>query len=132
MSSSAWNNQTEAACINAITGLNSIATNPAGIAVCYNIPYLSNTTGAFQAELRLYQISPATADWASLNRDGVSFSLTYSDATVAAGNSSIMKRGALDNEIRNGLVERASTRELSVEDFVGQLNNSAMAQATNE
>ncbi|KAK8042872.1 hypothetical protein PG994_013355 [Apiospora phragmitis] len=54
-----WNADTSKACQDALAQL-STATNPSGTAVCYNLPSLDTKTGAFMANLRLYQISQAT------------------------------------------------------------------------
>ena len=47
----AWEAQTQQACENAMTALNGQASNPSGMAVCYNLPFLDNTTGVFEAEI---------------------------------------------------------------------------------
>ena len=55
------------ACFKALTALNGVASNPSGIAVCYNVLMLNDTTGVFQADVRLYRIAPPTGDWETLD-----------------------------------------------------------------
>jgi hypothetical protein len=89
-----WDSQTMAACTNALEVLNGVANNPAGMAVCYNIPYLDNSTGVFQADLRLYTIASPTGDFANIASQNVQVGLSYVGATVSAVNgSTIMRRG---------------------------------------
>ena len=140
MDSALWNNQTEAACMQALTSLNGVATNPAGVAVCYNVPYFDKTTGVFKAELRLYRISPPTDNWGTQQQQDVSVDVTYPYATIASGNTSMMRREVSmlswppirDIEARDTLNRRDAPRELSILNFVGRLNSTMMGQDSNE
>ncbi|PQE14954.1 ribosome-recycling factor protein [Rutstroemia sp. NJR-2017a WRK4] len=83
-----WNTQTEAACITALTMLNGQATNPSGLAVCYNLPYVDNSTGVFKADLRLYNVSAPTGAFTNIPTQDVMVGLTYNGATVSTVNMS--------------------------------------------
>jgi hypothetical protein len=83
-----WDAQTMAACDGALQALNGQASNEAGMAVCYNIPYLDNSTGVFQADLRLFTISGPTGAFASIPSQNVVVDLSYVGATVSAVNAS--------------------------------------------
>lgn len=69
-----WNKATETACLGALSDRRDTATDPSGMAACYNIKSFDNTTGVFQADLRLYQIASATGNWSTMKLDGVTLS----------------------------------------------------------
>ncbi|KAF2683941.1 hypothetical protein K458DRAFT_303436 [Lentithecium fluviatile CBS 122367] len=136
-----WEEQTKAACGTALQSLNGQASNPSGIAVCYNLPFLDNQTGVFQAELRMYNISAPIDPWTGITAADVSMTLSYSGATVQNMNGSYAKReiswppikvrevdGMLVKKQNNGMTE------LKVLMYVGQINKNlmgtAMTQAT--
>ncbi|KAL9108009.1 MAG: hypothetical protein Q9187_008347 [Circinaria calcarea] len=86
-------NTTNRACLKALGTPNNQASNPSGIAVCYNVLSFDNSTGVFQADLQLYQISPASDDWAALQEQGMNIKLSYPSTTIAPMyNSSIVER----------------------------------------
>jgi len=91
-SSSTWGNQTQAACTAKLAALNGVASNPAGMAVCYNIPSLNTTDGSFYADLRLYMIAAPTGDFAGIPAQDVTVSLNYPNATVSLINDSMLMR----------------------------------------
>ena len=135
-----WNNQTQAACVTALSG-HVNATNASGMAVCYNIPYFNNATGAFEADLRLYRVANPSGEWAALNQQGVSVGLSYPGAAVAAS-SAPAKRNAdflswppiRRDEAGNVIITRsaASPQMLQVLDFVGMINGNLMGQGNDE
>lgn len=87
-----WDAQTQAACTTSLEALNGVASNPSGMAVCYNLPYLDNSTGVFEADLRLYMISAPTGDFANIASSNVQVGLAYNGATVSAVNASSLKK----------------------------------------
>ncbi|KAL8711852.1 MAG: hypothetical protein Q9220_003796 [cf. Caloplaca sp. 1 TL-2023] len=133
-----WRNQTAAACMKSLTALGGQASNPSGLAACYNIKSLDTTTGVFEADLQLYRIAAASGDWVSLMTQAVNVGLSYSDATVAPSNTN-RKRGLQTpptatmktSEVQRLKVERAAVAAPSmVQDmsFVGKINTNAMNQ----
>ena len=112
------------------------------MAVCYNVASYDNSTGAFQANLELYQISQGSDGWDTLQKEGVKLGLSYPGATIAAtSNSSIAKRG--NNIIthlpiqhvgkRGKVVARtASPQKVSDMSFVGQVDKSITGGAYNQ
>ncbi|KAK6337025.1 hypothetical protein TWF718_009810 [Orbilia javanica] len=91
-----WEQQVEAACAESISLLADIVTkvtDPAGVAVCYNLPFYNSTTGAFTSDIRLYKIANGTKDWEAAGTK-VSLSVQYEGATVRLGNSSAAAAGA--------------------------------------
>ncbi|QSZ30342.1 hypothetical protein DSL72_004864 [Monilinia vaccinii-corymbosi] len=93
MSMSDWNTRTDAACTQALDLLDDQAISQSGLAVCYNLPYVDNSTGVFNAELRLYNVSAPTGEFANIPSQDVQVGLTYAEATVSAVDmSSLMSR----------------------------------------
>ncbi|KAL1607986.1 hypothetical protein SLS60_002925 [Paraconiothyrium brasiliense] len=135
-----WEEQTKAACGSALTVLNGQASNPSGLAVCYNLPFLDNQTGIFQAELRMYNVSAPIDPWLGVTAGDVSMALSYLGATVQNMNGTFAKRDIVDISYppikERSLVERqaAAPQELKVLMYVGKINSnlmgSAMTQAT--
>lgn len=132
-----WDTQTTAACMSALMNLNGVATNPSGMSVCYNLPYLDNSTGVFQADLRLYMISPPTGDFAGIPPQNVQVSLQYFGASVTpispsqlVGRSTISRPSLHPEAERN---KRASNTPTLVQQymFVGQINKDLMAPNLN-
>ncbi|KAH6676846.1 hypothetical protein B0J14DRAFT_652253 [Halenospora varia] len=93
MNVTAWDAMTTTACTTALEALNGVASNPSGMAVCYNLPFLDNTTGVFEADLRLYMIGPPTGDFANIATQNVNVGLSYNGATVSAVNASTLAAG---------------------------------------
>lgn len=129
---SEWNTQTEAACTQALDLLNGQATNPSGLAVCYNLPYVDNSTGVFKADLRIYNVSAPTGSFANIPSQDVQVGLSYEGATVSAVNmSTLMARSESTSLISwpRAIEKRQSTnttgRTLNLVQsyaFVGQMN----------
>jgi hypothetical protein len=135
--STAWNNLTESLCQKQLSTLNGQATNPSGMAVCYNLPFLDNTTGVFQADLRMYRISPPTGDWTGVDSGQVNVGLSYIGATVSATMDGLSKRDfgmALSWPAIKRMIKRqaasnsgsATPEELQIFNYVGQVNKNLM------
>jgi hypothetical protein len=131
-----WETQTKTACGTALQALNGQASNPTGLAICYNLPFLDNTTGIFQAELRLYNVSAPISPWAGVTASDVSMTLSYLGATVQSMNGTFIKRDIGWPSIRDSsLVERQSSGsstgpvELKVLNYVGRINSNLMGSA---
>ena len=77
-----WDQTTDEACISALDPMNGVTSNPSGIAACYNIESFDELTGAFQADLRIFQVSTPTDDWREASDDGFTIGLSYAQATV--------------------------------------------------
>lgn len=131
-----WDAQTMAACTTALEALNGKASNDAGMAVCYNLPYLDNSTGVFQADLRLFTISAPTGPFASIPSQNVMVGLSYVGATVSAVNaSSIGRRDGGESLIswpRSSELNKRVTAPVMAQAyaFVGQINKDLISNAT--
>jgi hypothetical protein len=134
-----WEEETSAACKQTLRSLNGQASNPSGIVVCYNLPFLDNKTGVFQAELRMYNISAPIDPWVGVTVADVSMSLSYLGATVQNMAGNFTKRDIswppIRREVHNGLVverQAANTMtELKVLMYVGRINSNLIGSAMN-
>ncbi|KAK7958070.1 hypothetical protein PG996_010488 [Apiospora saccharicola] len=120
-----WNTETLKACQDALAQL-STATNPSGTAVCYNLPTLDTKTGAFMADLRLFQISQPNGDFTGIPAERIQVGLQYRGASVSPLQSNNQARSI---EETPDLVGRANgVQPLQTYMFVGQIDQAAMAQ----
>ena len=125
-----WNAQTMAACTTTLEALNGNASNPSGMAACYNLPSLNSSTGVFEADLRLFTISAASGSFANIPSQDVVVGLSYVGATVSAVNaSSLRRRRDLVSLISwprsvDGMKKRQAAIPTMVQSyaFVGQIN----------
>lgn len=132
-----WEEDTRAACMQTLGNLNGKASNPSGIAVCYNVPFLDNSTGVFQAELRMYNVSAPVDPWQSVTAADVSMTLSYLGATVQAMNMNNTKREVSEARARarwsdGTLVQRqtiSTMTELKTLMYVGKINSNLMGPA---
>lgn len=132
-----WEAETRAACMQTLGNLNGKASNPSGIAVCYNVPFLDNSTGVFQAELRMYNVSSPVDPWQSVTAADVSMTLSYLGATVQAMNTNNTKREVSEIQARarwsdGTLVQRqtiSTMTELKTLMYVGKINSNLMGPA---
>lgn len=131
-----WDAQTMAACTDALGALNGKASNDAGVAVCYNLPFLNNQTGVFQADLRLYTISAPTGQFANIPSQNVMVGLSYVGATVSETNASTIgrreERTSLISWPRSEMDKRATVPTMvEVYAFVGQINKDLLTTNMN-
>lgn len=122
-----WDSDTSAACLSAMQALNGKSNNPSGLGVCYNVNFLDNETGQFEADLRLYNIEAPTGDFATPGGGNVNVSLEYVGATATAAKttSRITRRSVgmeVVGEFRGSIFRRQSLTELMMQDFVGRID----------
>lgn len=84
----AWNAQVNAACISSLRQL-TVASNPSGTCVCYNLPALDNSTGVFEADLRLFRISEARDAFAGIEPERISVGVRFVGANVKTTDGSV-------------------------------------------
>ena len=123
-----WNAMTAEACSSAIQALNGNAGNPSGMAVCYNVPFLDNSTGVFESEVRLYNVSAPVDAWTGLESNAISISMSYLGASVAPINGLTMtKRSDVVSESLVSSVEKRQSSILTAmvtKTYIGQIHNS--------
>ncbi|TID26932.1 gb [Venturia nashicola] len=101
MDSTKWNEQAEQACMTAVMNLRGKSSNPAGLAVCYNVPYLDEVKGTFEAELRMYNVSTPSEEFVGVTPAMMLVTLQYQGATIQTSNGALpVKRDLIE------LVER--------------------------
>lgn len=135
-----WEADTKQACMDSLSALNGQASNPSGIAVCYNLPFLDNTTGVFQAELRMYNVSAPVDPWVGVTAADVSMTLSYLGATVQNMPGNFTKRDLtwppVRREVSDGLlIERQNIDtmvEMKVLMYVGRINSNLLGAAMTE
>jgi hypothetical protein len=86
--SASWNAQAQQSCMSAVMALQGTSSNPAGLAVCYNVPYLDEQKGVFQAELRMFNICAPTNDFVGVTPSDMLVTLSYCGATIQEFNGS--------------------------------------------
>lgn len=130
-----WNTQTQSACTTALAAQHS-TTNPSGMAVCYNIPTLDNSTGVFKADLRLYKMADATGDFEGIPDQDVQVSVSYVGASVSPiKESSLKARTVRTSLISFDTIAPRDTTNNSMQPFqtfafVGQINQDMLKTAT--
>ncbi|KAK7539434.1 uncharacterized protein J3D65DRAFT_644982 [Phyllosticta citribraziliensis] len=135
---------TKAACDTAMMRAAMRNVDPSGLAVCYNLPVFDNSTGRFQAELRLYNVTAPFDPWTGTEAKSISMTLSYTDATVQEQtdrNSNAAKRDVSLPlswppikprvfEVAKSLAPRANGPEqIKVITYVGQINSNSITQA---
>ncbi|OCT46148.1 hypothetical protein CLCR_01278 [Cladophialophora carrionii] len=92
----AMNQSIADACVSSLSKLSGVE-NDAGMAACYNIIQFDETAGAFEADLRLYQMFTPTGEFANVPVNDIMISLTYPTSTTF---QSLTKRRKRDLEPR--------------------------------
>jgi hypothetical protein len=132
MNNTQWESTTTAACTTALEALNGQASNPSGMAVCYNLPSLNNSTGVFQADLKVYMVGIPNGDFANIEPANVNVGLSYVGATVSAINPSELSKREEESLISWG-GEEMEKRQASIPTlvqsyaFVGKINADLLA-----
>ena len=109
-----WDRTTEAACMDALSGLDGVASNPSGMAACYNTQSLDNITGIFSADLRIYEVSAPTGDWLRTTDDGIRLGLNYVHASVTQKSTTkrVQESYPSNEEVRNVFGRRSNRNPL--------------------
>lgn len=85
------NNNTLQACTAGLQGLTNV-TNEAGMAACYNIlDWHENMSGMFQADLRIFQFTKPTGEFADIAMDAIGVQLNYPNSTQSAALNSVKR-----------------------------------------
>lgn len=112
----AWAKETTEKCISRLSTITK-ASNPSGIVVCYNLPFMSADSGVFAADLRLYQVSAAEGNWSSVGGN-IDVSLMYNGAAVQLRNETTEEAAA------TALASASATGPEKVQEFhfIGQID----------
>lgn len=120
----AWNELANTACRDALRGL-PLASNPSGACVCYNLPLLDNSTGIFEADLRLFQLSEPTGQFQGIPQEKIDVELSYNGASVTEVNEQAVSglKVRQDNGNNNNA---GDLRLLQSYLFIGQVDKDRM------
>ena len=126
------------ACDKALTSLNGVASNPSGIAVCYNVLMLNTSTGVFQADVRLYRIAPPSGDWVTLDNSSgkINAGLQYMGANVHTPSITPNRKrdvAMLPDATNEGFNKRTAAPPESVKNltYIGQAHSDVLPQLNN-
>ncbi|KAI1077999.1 hypothetical protein F5B20DRAFT_582816 [Whalleya microplaca] len=119
-----WNADTSAACMQVLSQLTA-ASNPSGTAICYNLPTLDTNAGTFMADLRLFQISAPSGEFAGIPPADISVGLSYNGASVSPVSQQLNARGFADSLVRR---QSSTPSLLQTYLFVGQIDKAQMNQ----
>jgi hypothetical protein len=139
-----WSAEAEQSCMTAVMNLKGKSSNPAGLAVCYNVPYLDEQKGVFEAELRMYNVCAPTNDFVGVAPSDMMVTLSYQGATIQQSNGQVpVKRDLIERQLLtapSGVAMGPSGSmpggimmpvEVAVRQYVGQVNKDLMAQGVN-
>lgn len=124
----AWDTMANEACNGALSHLSS-ASNPSGTCICYNLPALDNTTGTFEADLRLFQISAPTADFSGIPPQNIQVGLAYKGASVSPVSTSTATQNVVSKVVearQADVVANGTLKLLQSYMFVGQIDKTQM------
>ncbi|KIW08714.1 uncharacterized protein PV09_00658 [Verruconis gallopava] len=145
VNSTQWTAEAESSCMTAVMNLKGQASNPAGLAVCYNVPYLDQQKGVFEAELRMYNVCAPTGDFVGIPATDMMVTLSYAGATIQQLNGSQVpvKRSIVERQMFTTTSSVATTTsvaatngimmpvQVAVRQYVGQVNKDLLAQGMN-
>lgn len=127
----AWDISTNAACVSSLTALNGVASNPAGLALCYNIVSMNTSNATFYADMRIYMVSAPTGDFINIPAENVMVAAQFSGATVqTVTDATVQKRDGFSLEswpsVRRTVSRRAMTPTLVQSyDLFGKFNTTS-------
>jgi len=121
-----WAKETTLKCIDKLKNVTR-ASNPSGIAVCYNLPFLSTKSGVFAADLRLYQVSAPDGDWATVGGN-IDVSLMYNGAAVQVRNETAEEAAATAQASASSV----GPQKVQEFHFIGQIDKMLLADDMSE
>jgi hypothetical protein len=142
-----WEMQAQMSCMTAVMSLKGKSSNPAGLAVCYNVPYLDDKKGVFEAELRMFNICSPSNEFVGVTPSDMMVTLSYTGATIqqSEGNQVPVKKrtiverqmlttpggvvpGGISGSMPNGIMMPI---EVAVRMYVGQVNKDLLDAGVN-
>jgi hypothetical protein len=124
-----WSEEVSKACADKLSKITTPA-NAAGVAACYNVPVLLSSEGVFLADLRLFQVAPATGDWQNIdhstsNNNNYSVSVVFDNAAATARNLSTKEVDASDTALNGTSLSGKMVQDYQ---FIGQLDSTVLAK----
>jgi hypothetical protein len=117
-----WNQQVDESCQNAVNKLDGVASSDSGLAACYNVPFLDQTQGTFESELRIYNISDATGTFTGVTEDMMGVQMAYPSSTFQEYSGPLPSKRDLyaRQAMPNGVLP---PQLVSLKRYVGQINS---------
>lgn len=103
------------ACVNAFADITDVS-NAAGWAACYNVLYLNNQTGIFEADLRLYQVDQPSGAFAGIQSSDIHLALNYQEAAISATSQQTRRSELVTRQLATNM------SQLQQYSFVGQID----------
>ncbi|CAK7216659.1 hypothetical protein SBRCBS47491_002903 [Sporothrix bragantina] len=119
----AWDDTATTACNAALLKLPE-SSNPSGTCICYNLPALDNTTGTFEADLRLFQLSTPSGAFEGIPPENIQVGLSYSGASVSPVSVASASKLVVGRDTASS--NSSSLRLLQQYLFVGQIQKEMM------
>lgn len=116
---------TDVACTSMLASM-ARAGNPSGMSICFNLPSLDTTSGAFEADLRLYKVSEPRGAWENVKVEDFDVNVGFNNARV---------QNVTEEEVRGvGMVGELGKRQNQGDGpqlmqkymLVGQISSSSM------
>lgn len=119
----AFNSTATEACLGPLSKMTSVV-NPSGMVACYNIPFLDSSTGVFEADIRLYMISPPNEEFTGVQPTDLSLGVMIPQASLS--NPRTRGTNSSDNTETGGM------KLLEEFQHVGQINTNLMVDKLDE
>jgi hypothetical protein len=125
----AWDALATESCNTALSHLPE-ASNPSGTCICYNLPALDNVTGAFEADLRVYQLSTPSGAFSGIAAKDIQVGLSYKGASVSPVTAQTASKKVTvvtrQNTVDPGIIN-PNLKLLQTYLFVGQIDKNQLA-----
>ncbi|KAJ8128651.1 hypothetical protein O1611_g4983 [Lasiodiplodia mahajangana] len=92
-----WDTDTITACRATLSTL-STASNPSGMAVCYNVVQLNTDEGAFMTDLRLFQVSEPSGAWEGIPLQQMQGGIQFNGATASEINGQQVAARSIEHD----------------------------------
>jgi hypothetical protein len=124
----AWNVEADQSCQVAVDQLNGKSSSVSGMAACYNVPFLDTVKGTFESELRIYNVSVPSGNFAGTTLGSMSISMTYTNAAFSEFNGSLAARSIEEPQIfKRGIMEG---QLVSIKKYIGQIDPAIFNSST--
>ncbi|KAI5779261.1 hypothetical protein EDC01DRAFT_310496 [Geopyxis carbonaria] len=121
----AWSKDTMNICLDHINSTTKV-TNPAGVAICYNLPVLIEESGVFTADFRLLRVSDPVGEWEDTGND-YDMSIVYDGAAFKGRQLSDREKEATTEGSAGATVEMLSDHQ-----FIGQITTELLADSPSD
>ncbi|KAI1267009.1 hypothetical protein F5Y18DRAFT_354217 [Xylariaceae sp. FL1019] len=126
-----WDIDTMAACMQSLSSLGP-ASNPSGMAICYNLVQLDTKAGTFVADLRMFQVSTPSGAWAGITPQAMQGSVSFNGATASSINGQNLTQNKAARDVEPERInKRQSVTPTLLRNYTiaGQINADKMAAA---